>query len=449
MKPFYLTAGNRTMRKIQNRKLLTKLTMYCLVFAILPVLAAVGVDITFEEVYPPSFWDTAIADILIALGFALVFAGAAAFTVATAGTGGAMLGAAGAWFTTVGSFVGGLAGVGSGAAAAGLAILGGGTIASGGFGMAGGIFVISALTGAATGVVADVAYKEAQDQLINKPYTRYEFIKVPLSEEGSDAVVELVSKLAELDADLEDGDIKAGEYKAQLNEIAGELSWLLKNACDNIEQDEDSVFDAVNAAIYAHNIGDGPKVKSCLKTLELHASNGSFLSYLASLDYLADGDYQEAYKKLDLAIAREPSALQPYILYTMALNDNKEYLKVIKIASDGLDNVDDDNFNLLFSRAKAYYQLERYLEAAEDFTEAYDEVSENYVEVDTAMMAAISYLKGGEVAKGRKWHEKAIKKVEGKDDMETETLKVEISERWNCLVNTSDLSEKCQRVRAG
>ena len=437
------------MRNLLKKSQFQKPLLLGLVFVMLPVLASVGYDITFNEVYPPSFWTTAMGKVLIALGFALAFAGATAFIVATAGTGGAMLGAAGAWFTTVGSFVGGLAGVGSGAAAAGLAILGGGTIASGGFGIAGGVFVISALTGAATGVVTDVVYEKVQDELINKPYKRYEFIKVPLSEEGSDPVVERVEKLAEIDADLEDGDINVAEHRKQTKETAGELSLYLKDACDNIGEEEERVFDAVNAAIYAHNTGDGAKVKKCLKVLELHASNGSFLSYLAALDYLADGNYQEAFKNLDLAIAREPSALQPYILYTMALNDNKEYRKVVKIASDGLDNVDDDNYHLLYSRAEAYYRLKRYLDAAEDYTEAYDEVSENFVEVDTAMMAAVSYLKGGEIAKGRKWYDKAISKVEGKDDNETEKLRVEISERWNCLVNTDDDSTKCKEVRAG
>ncbi len=419
----------------------------------IPVIAAVGYAVTFEEVYPPTIWDTALGKMLIALAFALAFAGATAFIVATAGTGGAMLGAAGAWFTTVGSFVGGLAGVGSGAAAAGLAILGGGTIASGGFGIAGGVFVVSALTGAATGVITDIAINKAQDELINKPYKRYEFIKVPLSEEGSDPVTDLVEQFMEFDEELEDGDITVAEHKSKTQAVASQFKQVTGQACDNINDDEESVFDAVNAAIFAHNSGDGAKVKKCLDALELKASNGSFLSYLAALDLLADGDYPEAFKNLNLAIAREPSALQPYILYTMALNDKKEYKKVVKIASDGLDNVDDDNFHLLYSRGEAYYRLERYLDAAEDFSQAYDEVSENFVEVDTAMMVAVSYLKGKEVAKGRKWFDKALKKVEvkleddEKSELATEKARLAITNRWNCLVDTDDDSRKCQCYR--
>jgi len=174
---------------------------------------------------------------------AVAIAGALAFTVVTAGTGGAMLGAAGSWITAVGSMVGMAAGVGTGAAAAGLAILGGGTVAAGGFGIAGGAFVVAALTGAATGVITDVSIEVASKMIINAPYRRYEFIKIPLVEaHGSADVKSLVVELKELEESFANQDISSDVLGTKTKRVSGQLVSRLSNVCNNFD-DENARYD--------------------------------------------------------------------------------------------------------------------------------------------------------------------------------------------------------------
>jgi tetratricopeptide (TPR) repeat protein len=398
------------------------------------VLAAVMVDASFSNLYPDPWWKTSWGGALIGVGVALVTAAAIAFTVATAGAGGAMLGAAGSWITSVGSMVGMAAGYGSGAAAAGLAILGGGTVASGGFGMVGGAFVVAALTGVATGIVADLSLKAATELVINEPYKRYDFIKIPMLEKrGSKKIVDHVEELKELEIQLSEEKIEPQKFSSETKRISKEMqSYFRSHACrPRARKDKNKIYDSINAAILYFNLGRDKEAEKCIDFVSLHSENSSFLSYLTALNNLAENEYPDAFKDLDIALAREPEALQPYILYTMALSDQENYRKVLKIANDGLRNVSKSNFQLLYTAGEAAFQLKRYGEAAKYFKKAYSNVSEDFIEADTAMMVAISYHKDGDESEGWKWYEKALNKLGKKNDQ----YKREITKRWNKFIS--------------
>lgn len=412
-------------------------------------IAGISIDGTFAELYPESWWDSTTATVLMAVGAGVALAVAAVVTVSTAGAGGPMLAAAGSWATAVGSAVGTALGVGSGAAAAGLAFLGGGTLASGGFGMAGGVFVVTALTGMTTGVVADLTIKTAVDKLTNEPYKKYEFIKVPLiQDKGSKAVQKTINRLVEIDEKFAKGKIDQQEYLKKIGAIKEDLDSLLKYACQGTAKEKGQVYDAINAAIIAYNTGDSKEVKKCVDFAGWHTESKSFLYYLSALDALAQGEYDSAYKKLQITLGREPSALQPYLLYTMALNDNKKYKKAIDVATRGLELIDDESYHLLYSRGLSEYYMASYASAAKDFVIAFKNVSNNIIEVDTAMMAAISYLKAGDRENGWKWYKKALDKVDGVDSKDEDVQKTEIKTRWSCMVNEDIMTEKCIAVRS-
>jgi hypothetical protein len=407
-----------------------KFFVVCFLFMALPALAAVAIDASFSNFYPEPWWSTFWGKAAISFGVAIAVAGAVAFTVATAGTGGAMLGAAGSWITAVGSMVGMAAGVGTGAAAAGLAILGGGTVAAGGFGIAGGAFVVAALTGAATGVITDVSIDVASKMIIKEPYRRYEFIKVPMIEEhGTDDVKNLVAELKEIEDKLASKEISPDAFGSETKRVSAELVSRLSDACNFDDESADARYNAVNAAILFFNLGDEKKSLNCINKLEFRTNEDSFLSYLHALNQLTTGDYQAAFKELDITIAREPSALQPYILYTMALNDKGEYRKALKIAGVGLENVSQSNFQLLYTSGDAAFRLEDFSAAAEWFEKAYSNISEDVIEADTAMMVAVSYYKSGDKKQGWEWYEKALNKL-GSDNEEG---KAAITARWSAI----------------
>ncbi|MEA1053189.1 tetratricopeptide repeat protein [Lamprobacter modestohalophilus] len=435
------------MRKA-NSLLKVSFITFIAVFAV-SALAAVSIDGTFNELYPPSWWDSTMASVLISIGIGLGLAVAAVITVSTAGAGGPMMAAAGTWITAVGATVGTAIGVGSGAAAAGLAFLGGGTLATGGFGIAGGVFVVSALTGAATGVITDLTIRTVADELINEPYKRYEFIKVPLIQDrGSKVVQSYVDDLVELDEKFAKGKLESADYSKQVSRVSEDLALFLKDACPRKLDNKAQIYDAINAAIFAYNSGDSNKVKKCITLASYYATDKSFLYYLTGLNMLAEGDYKDAYVELKIAIQREPSALQPYLLYTMALSDNEKYKEAVTVATQGLNEIDDDKYHLLYSRGSSEYRLENYESAAEDFVKAYKNVSDNIIEVDTAMMAAVSYLKGGDRKNGWKWYEKALDKVDGVDDEDEDAQRTEIQTRWSCMVDEDIQTEKCRAVRS-
>lgn len=408
------------------------LVLLVICLAVFPAFASPEIEGTFEELYPDPWWSTTWGITAISIGTAVAVAGAIAFTVATAGTGGAMLGAAGGWITSVGSAVGMAAGYGSGAAAAGLAILGGGTLASGGFGMAGGAFVVAALTGAATGVVTDISISVASDKILKEPYRRYEYIKVPLIEKkGSKDVRNIVKEMREVEEKLAKEKIDEKEFKNKTVALSSQLIDKSSSICKGEFENKDSLYDAINVAIISFNKQDDKRLQICLDSVWPHAKNGSFLSYLGALNLLSDGNYEAATKELEVTVAKEPTALQPYILYIMALKDLGEYKKAFKVSKDGLRNVGKNNYHLLFSAGEAAFELNEFETAASYFEKAYKEITEDLIEADTAMTAAKAHYKAGNTKEAWKWYEKAL----GDLGKKHEDFKKEITERWNDITN--------------
>jgi tetratricopeptide (TPR) repeat protein len=163
--------------------------------------------------------------------------------------------------------------------------------------------------------------------------------------------------------------------------------------------------------------------------LKLNVSNGSFINYIDALNDLSEGKYEYAMIKLDTAISQEASALKPYILYTIALKDRRDYRLAVKIAEDGLHNADSSSFDLLYSAGDASFSDKNYMQAAQYFERAYDNIDSPSIVADTAMMVAVSYYRGGQKEEANTWYNKAITKL-GND----ENSKADYSNRWRGVI---------------
>ncbi|TVQ85376.1 MAG: tetratricopeptide repeat protein [Chromatiaceae bacterium] len=392
---------------------------------------AASIDGSFAELYPDPWWSTRWGRTAITLGAAVAVAGAAAFTVASAGGGAAALSAAGSWVANAGALAGFAATYGVGAAATGLALLGTDTESSGGFGIAGSGYVIAALTGPGTGVVTDLSLDQVRHRLHRRSHQRYEFIKLPLAERrGNRDVRALLAELREIEDRLAYGDITGEMFRRETVAISDRLQRRLHDTCSDPGVQRNQLFDAINAAILAYNRGDDAGAARCIAAVTLHARQRSFLNYMTALHLLTAGAYEHAFNALDTAIVREPGALQPYILYITALGDRHEYARALEIARLGLRNVDRNSVHLLYAAGDASFRLSEYQQAAEFFQQAHRHIDDDLIRADTAMMVAVAWYRSGETSQGWDWYQRALRELGSNEE-----AKRAITRRWNHLVD--------------
>ena len=376
------------------------------------------VNASFDEVYPKPFLETKTGKGTIVATTVVVALVYTYFTAQTAGTGGAILATTPVTVKIIATQIGLLAGYGSGATAAGL------SIAGMGLGMGGGVLVIGTLTSIGTGVIADVAIDQAVAAIKKEPYKRFEYLKLPLVEEGSKDVVKLVKQIKNAEEDFFKGKISINTYKFLIEK---EYTPLLKKRLESMSSTittKDASYDLINRAILYFNIGQYKLSERDFNAALAYTEKSSFVLYGLALNNLINNKYSEAIIKLGQCSIQEPEALQPYVLHIMALKDNGRYRDALLLAKSGLTNIG-KKFAFAWEAGEiSYFHLKNYKDAATFFEIAYDKVGEDVVEAEAAIMVALSYKKMTDNEQAMNWYKKALKKAEKNADQKQKIEKM-------------------------
>lgn len=375
------------------------------------------VNASFDKIYPKPFIETKTGRAVIITTFVVVTSIYLYFAMQTAGSGGGILSTAPMTAKFIATQIGMLLNVGSGATMAGFAAAGFGSLK-------GGILVIASLISLGSGVIVDVAVDQSIAAIKKEPYKRYEYLKLPLIEAGSDDVVKLVEKIREVEEEFIEGKISVSNYKYMIEK---DYSPKLKDRLENIPTaitTKDEAYDLVNRSIYYFNTGKYDlSERDFNRALSLSKDN-SFILYGIALNNLVNNKYNDAIIKLSQCNIQEPKALQPYILHIMALKDNDRYQDALLLAESGIKNIG-KKYALAWEAGELNFYQKNYKGAAKYFEIAYDEVDEDIIEAEAARMVALSYKKMGHNEEASKWYKKALKKV-GKNIDE----KKKIEEMW-------------------
>ncbi|HPD57017.1 MAG TPA: tetratricopeptide repeat protein [Smithellaceae bacterium] len=367
-----------------------------------------SIDASFDNIYPKPFLETKTGKASMIATFVVVSGIYVYVTMQTAGSGGVVLSTAPTTVKFIGTQIGLLLGYGSGATSAGLAAIGLGS-------MKGGILVIGSLISLGSGVITDVAIEQAIDAIKKEPYKRYEYLKLPLIEEGSSDVKELVKKIKTLEDEYINGKISISSYKYMIEK---DYAPRLKNKFDNIPtpiRSKQNAYDLINRAIFYFNNGNYELSERDFNTALLYTKESSFVLYGIALNNLVNNKYNDAFIKLQQGNIQEPKALQPYILYITALKDNGRYKDALFLAKAGLEKIG-KIFSLAWEAGEISYYLKNYRDAAYYFEIAFNEVNENIVEAEAARMVALSYKKMLDNENASKWYKKALKKAKENSD---------------------------------
>ena len=361
-----------------------------------------SLDASFEGVYPLKFTETITGRIAgITVGAAIV---AVVLFYGIPSTGGAILAAAKGLYTSVGSVVGQIAGVGSGAAAAGLAILGGGTIASGGFGMAGGMTVITFVVEVGTGIAFETATVIA-DNNSDKGVLCEELAfpaKLALPEIGRPQIVHYIEELKDLE---EKGGASSesqwyNQYKYTLSSLKRELNSVQKSTDT---QDLQSIL--VRAVYNFNNSESKTAIKKDIDFLRENSTKAGFLDYLEGLVEINRRNYNKGIELLTTSSEKEPKQLKPYYWLTYYYRNKRDLDKALLVTQEGIDNLSRQRFPLYWESAKLYYRMGNYKKSAQLFEESYNDINDDSVKIEAAHMIAVSSLKIRDYSEANKWHE--------------------------------------------
>ncbi|MDD3846870.1 MAG: hypothetical protein PHC90_10990 [Syntrophorhabdaceae bacterium] len=375
------------------------------------------INASFDKIYPKPFFDTKTGKATTAAIFTAVTAVYLYITIQSAGSGGAILATTPAAVKFIATQIGMLMGHGSGATAAGLAIVGLGS-------MKGGILIIGSLISLGSGVITDIAIDQTIASVKNEPYKRYEYLKLPLLEEGSGDVTTLVKKIKDIEEDYIKGKVSVSNYKYMIEkEYSPKLINKLKSLPDIITTKKEA-YDLINRAIFYFNTENYEKSERDFNRALTYAKENAFVLYGIALNNLVNNKYNDAFIKLAQCNIREPEALQPYILHIMALKDNGKYQDALLLAKSGLNNIG-RKFALAWEAGEISYFQKDYKNAAYYFEMAFDEVDEDMIEAEAARMVALSYKRMSNNEHATKWYKKALKKAEGNKEE-----KQKIDEIW-------------------
>ena len=353
--------------------------------------------ITFDIVYPVPFYKTGV------FKWGSILAASIAVGVATVYTGGAASVPGATW---IGSLLGGAMGT---TWTAGLAALGGGALAAGGLGMAGGAVVIATVTDLSLAVLIDQAASVVTPKNGNHNYTTIK-VSIPKWEYGSKKVLLDLKNIHELQEKMTDGDINQDVYRQNLVNY-------MEDILNNINTSE-SYYDNINGAIIAYNLGKFSLAEKYINEADRQAKDGtsSFIKYIkALLNLVKNEDTIAAIRNLDKAIQIEPGALNPYILKINILLDNNDLTGAFQTVKLGLDNYDDDNFQLNYLAGMIEYKNKNYKKAIEYFKNALSNTTINPVEAECKVRIALSYKKINQLDNASEWYKDALEEVEDKE----------------------------------
>lgn len=350
--------------------------------------------ITFELIYPTPFYKTGI------FKWGTIVVTSIAVGIATVSSGGVASVPGATW---IGSLIGSAMGT---TWTAGLATLGGGALSAGGMGMAGGAIVIATVTDLSLAVLIEQA-----SRVIEPKNGKYDFstIKIPIPKwkYGSKIVILDLNNIHELQEKMINGDVTEEVYRKNLINY-------MEDILNNIDTSK-SYYDTINGAVIAYNLGKFSLAEIYINIAEQYSNSeaSSFLYYIKALLSLTRNEsIDKAIQYLDNAIQIEPSTLNPYLLKVNILLDNNKFQKAIQTVQIGLNNYDDDNFQLNYIGGMIEYKLNNYKNAIEYFEKALSNTTINPIEADCKLKIALSYKKLYDMKNALEWYKDALDEVE-------------------------------------
>ena len=145
---------------------------------------------------------------------------------------------------------------------------------------------------------------------------------------------------------------------------------------------------------------------------QIFPENSSFLFYLQTIFDLLDGRLNDALEAVDKSIKNESDALQPYLLKITILMDQQRYTQALEAAQAGLDNYNDDNFQLNYLAGLNAKRIYEYEKGIDYFKEALANTTMNPVEAECKMQIAAIYKKIGELLKAEEWRDDALSEID-------------------------------------
>lgn len=383
------------------------------------------IDVSFDAVYPPSFFDTFLGKATTITVGAAVSAGLLFVVVSTAGAGGSMLASAGTFYTTVGSKIGLIAGAGSGSAAYGLALLGGGSIANGGFGIAGGVFVINMVVGLGTGISLEALNdnfknnSEISTICNNIAYPA----KMPLPRIGTPQIIYLVKQISTLE---QEGKIDSNQYATTYYE--------LKINLDSVKHHSDlTTLESllVRGVFRFNNAEDYKLTNDDFEYLRKHSIKSGFIDFMQAMVELQQSNKQKSIDLLNQAISKEPYQLNPYYWLIMLYKNSGQFPEALAVSKEGIKSLKKQRFPLLWEAGKITYLNKNFQEAGRFFEEAFDHVDDFTVQAEVAHMIAISKWKTRDYENSNKWHETSVKTLDKiENQQEKSQKKKEMHRLW-------------------
>lgn len=353
--------------------------------------------VTFDMVYPVPFYKTGVFKWGSIIAASVVVAAATVYTGGIASVPGA---------TWIGSLLGGAMGT---TWTAGLAVLGGGALAAGGLGMAGGAVVIATVTDLSLAVLVDQVASAVGPKNGTHNFSTIK-IPIPKWDYGSEKVVKDLENIHELQEKMMDGDIDKEVYRRNLVNF-------MENALRNINTSK-SYYDTINGAVLAYDLGQFSLAEKYVNEAEKRANDemSSFIEYMKALLSLSkDESVGQVIRYLDSAIQIEPYTLNPYLLKANILLDNNDLKGALRTVKLGLENYDDDNFQLNYLAGLIEYKKGNYKKAIEYFAEALEATTINPVEAECKVRIALAYKKLYDSKSATKWYKEALEEVEDKE----------------------------------
>jgi len=326
---------------------------------------------TFDALYPTPFYKTTSGKVII--GGAVLVGGTAAVI-----------------------FTGGAAAVPGATSLGALATLGGGTVASGGFGMAGGAMVV--------GVTTDATLMGLASFIPENNYKgKYTTIKIPLPEVGSKKVLKIYDLINDSKEKYLDGDISQSTYEN-----------IIYNYYNNILNiiDKNNAYDLINKAIIEFNLGKYDESLKSINKAEKYFKIKSYIYYHKALLALAmENNTDKAIQLLKKSLSEEDDKLKPYILLIQIYIDTNQNSKALIVAKHGLENFDDDSFELNWLAGNLEFKLQNYKNAIHYYRDALSNITINKMEAECKVNIANSYYKLYNYKKANSWYKDALSEV--------------------------------------
>lgn len=375
--------------------------------SLMPTLA-IAKQGTFSDLYPKSFFRSTTGKATIIAGSVVVVG---AITYFTAGTGTAA--AAGPIATWVGTKIGVMAGY-SGIAATnvGLATLGGGSVASGGFGILGGITVISALGD----LTLALALERAVDQF-DKPYKKYELIKLDLPKKGDPRILDIISEIDKTVENFNKGDVNPKFLTMTIDKYYHDILMLTNSI---VRDDRNAGYSHLVRGVVKYNLMDYAGAKKEILAAQKFFPESSFAEYVLALVYLVDGNYTKSISHAEKSISHEKNAAESYILLTQIYMDQDRNLRAIDVATSGLKSAAKEShekftLNLMLGNIY-YYNIKNYSKAIDHYKAAIKEMRVKEYKAECIVMVAKSYRSLKDSKNAEKWLDNALKQVRKNDD---------------------------------